>query len=103
MGGEAMMAVAPNPTTGMVTLSAANVTTKAAAEVPGSSGQSTMVQKIYRVNVCGVAGNQLKQFGFPAGATTVNLDLTSLPNGTYILQIFDNNNRWTTQQVVILK
>jgi len=103
MGGEAMMAVAPNPTTGMVTLSAANATTKAAAEVPGSSGQSTMVQKIYRVNVCGVAGNQLKQFGFPAGATTVNLDLTSLPNGTYILQIFDNNNRWTTQQVVILK
>lgn len=104
-GNGAAMAVSPNPSTGMVTLSipsgSGSSKTAASTETPVHASTTT-AQKIYRVKVFGVAGNVLKQFVYPAGSNAVSLDLSDLANGTYIIQVYDNYS-WTSQQVVILK
>ena len=101
------MAVNPNPSTGMVTLStlssgSGGVSTKAVTSTESGVSRAVTSQMVYQVNVLSVSGKLLKQFHYPAGVTTVNLDLSSLENGTYIIQAYDNHD-WTSQQVVILK
>jgi hypothetical protein len=114
--GNGVMAVSPNPTTGMVVISTTPtpptaVTTDAvgdgtkevtSAEAPSAVSNTTTLKKIYQVRVLAPTGTLLRQYTFPSGNTQVNLDLSSLKNGLYIVQVFDSNS-WTSQQVIVLK
>lgn len=63
---------------------------------------TTLPWKIYTIKVLSKQGNLLKTFSYPLGITTVNIDISSLSNGTYTLQTYDNSN-WSSQQMVILR
>jgi hypothetical protein len=91
--------VAPNPASGMVNVS----TTTATANLQSEAASKTVSQsKIYQIKVLGQTGNVLKLFSYSSGVAAANIDLSSLQNGSYILQIYDNVS-WTSQQVVIMK
>lgn len=90
--------ISPNPASGMVTIS-----TEAASQLQSKTESTTVSQKkIYQIKVLDQAGNILKTFIYSAGISTTQINLNSLFNGTYILQIYDNVT-WSSQQVVIIK
>jgi len=90
--------IAPNPSTGMVTIS-----TTATSQAQSDATSTISAQwKIYKLKVLGQSGNQLKALSYPDGVTSTNINLTSLPNGTYTLQLYDKVS-WTSQQIAILR
>jgi len=107
-GSPHIITVSPNPSTGDVTVSTpadASQQLMADAALNSTSSKSKTVStpsKIYQIKVLGQTGNVLKQFSYPSGTTSTNINLSSFANGVYILQIYDNVS-WTSQQVVILK
>jgi hypothetical protein len=90
--------ISPDPTTGIVTvlstIPALTQNTEISKVIRGS--------KIYHIKVIGQMGNLLKQFSYPSGITKTNIDLSSLKDGIYILQVYDNVS-WTSKQFVISK
>jgi len=55
-------------------------------------GQQSCI-KIYEVRVIDLPRRVRKVFHFSQGVTDVNLDLSGLNNGNYILQVFDKVKR----------
>ncbi len=90
--------ISPNPSSGIVTVSSTSTNPS-----QNKTESTTISQnKIYQLKVLDQAGNVLKVFTYSGGISTTQVDLSSLSNGTYILQIYNNVN-WTSQQIVILR
>lgn len=82
----------------MVTIST-NVTDQ---QKNNARSMTALPWKIYIIKVLSKQGNLEKTFSYPSGVSTVNIDISSLSNGTYTLQTYDNSN-WSSQQLVILR
>jgi len=91
--------LSPNPSTGMVTVSSAPLS-KSQSDIALAS--SSQAGSFYAIKVVDQLGNVRKLFTYPTGNTSAQLDLSSLPSGTYFVQISDKMT-WSTQQVIILK
>jgi len=95
--GQNDVIVAPNPTAGNLTVSTAN-SPQTKTETTANSGQ----RMIYQIKIVSQSGAVLKQFEYPSGIITTNLDVSSLPNGIYTMQVYDNVT-WNSQQIDIVK
>jgi len=98
-------AIAPNPSNGDITVSSTSTSSpqlQSDAAMDMTSKTVSVQSKFYQIKVLGQTGNLLKLFTYPSGTTSTNINLSSLANGVYILQIYDNVS-WSSQQVVILK
>lgn len=93
--------IAPNPASGMVTISTMTTGTTNQAQTDAISTAS-MPWKIYQMKLIGPSGNLVGLYKYPVGITSTNIDVSSLPNGTYTLQFFDNTT-WSTQQILVLR
>ena len=102
-GGGPQFVVSPNPSSGNVTVASAASASAATSESTalkstGSPGEN----KIYEIKVTDVQGAIKKSYKHPLGTTSVNLDLSSLKNGTYFIQTY-NNSIWESHQFIMLK
>ncbi|HEY5461894.1 MAG TPA: T9SS type A sorting domain-containing protein [Hanamia sp.] len=95
--GQDGVIAAPNPTTGSLTVST-TTSPQAKSEATTSGGQ----RMIYQIKIVSQSGAVLKQFEYPSGIITTTLDISSLPNGIYTMQVYDNV-KWSSQQIDILK
>ena len=95
---HALAVIAPDPATNIVTVS-----TTSTSQLKSSATTTTELSwKIYQIKILNQQGNLLKTYSYPSGISTISVDVSSLSNGTYTLQMYDNSN-WTSQQIVILR
>ena len=97
-GPQAMSLVSPNPTTGIARISPAKMLSGTGDKLAGSA----VTSKVYQVRVMDVRGVVFKTYNYPGGAENLSLDLSSLNNGIYIIQLFDNKT-WRSTKVILAK
>jgi hypothetical protein len=91
--------LAPNPSTGQVTVSMGSSDAKSSTFSANSVSTTNLV---YQVKVLDPAGNIRQTRNFPGGVANVTLNLGSLPNGLYTIQVYDNVS-WSSEQLLIMK
>lgn len=95
--------IAPNPSKGTVTVSATNSSgTQMALKSSPAATTLSGENSIYQIRVIDQLGNVRKLFSYSSGVSSAQLDLSTLLDGTYTIQIF-NNAQWVSQQIIILK
>ena len=96
--------VSPNPSSGIVSIGLApdGAASTATMKKNVSGSQSVVHPKVYQVRVIDVQGVVRKTFDYPGGMDRLSLDLSSLNNGVYIIQVFDNKT-WKSSKVVLTK
>ncbi|MEO0311181.1 MAG: Secretion system C-terminal sorting domain [Bacteroidota bacterium] len=79
------LTVFPNPTTGIITVTASNAVIEGSVIVYDIAGKAIFKQK------------ELKEIN------SFNIDLSSLHNAIYILKVFDGQTELTTEKITIIK
>ena len=103
LANSAVVAVSPNPSSGIVSIGFTRASGKVNAAGAVKVGGSDAVQrKVYQVRVMDAQGVVRKTFSYPGGLDNVSVNLSDLTSGIYTLQIFDNKT-WTSSQVVLTK
>jgi hypothetical protein len=97
-GGGGLLLASPNPGNGVFTISV----NPSAQPQTAKTATTTNADRFFRIRVTDQSGNIKKEFSYPAGVSRTTVDLSSLPNGTYILQSF-NNKTWNSTQIVIAR
>jgi len=87
-GSTATVVLSPNPTQGIVRISA--------------SGQANGSRKIYAVRVIDLLGRVRRLLRYSTGIGDLSVDLSAMENGTYTIQIFDGKD-WDSHHVLLLK
>jgi hypothetical protein len=93
--------MSPNPSKGIINIGLAPLSAVSALK-PAKTVTAKVQVKLYRVKVLDVQGVLRKEFSYPGGIDRGSLDLSSLGNGVYIIQLYDNKH-WTSQKVIIAK
>lgn len=108
-GGDGLVALSPNPSTGVVSVglpgsgAVRSGVVKSSAVGSGVAGSpARSVPKIYRVKVLDLRGVLQKEFSYPGGVGRPSLDLSGLSNGIYIVQVYDSK-RWVAGKIVVAK
>jgi hypothetical protein len=100
--GNTPFAVFPNPAKGTITVTSAgaDATTQAATLSTNPTPAHPIANKIYQVKISDKYGALRKAISYPRGESNIQIDLSGLPPGNYILQIYDNST-WNSQQIMI--
>ena len=96
--GGGMLLASPNPSNGIFTISVNPSTQTQTAKTANAAA----TERLFRIRVSDQSGNIKKEFSYPNGVSRTTVDLSSLQNGTYILQTF-NNKSWNSTQIVITR
>ena len=83
----------PNPTNGTVSVTLPS---------SGVSGGLAAQPRVYLIKVLDLQGVVQKAYSYPGGTDHISLDLSSLSNGMYIVQVFDNKT-WKSSKVLLTK
>ena len=92
--------VSPNPSSGIVNVSTSGSLVQGSKQSPEMT--TTMHEKIYQIQVIDPTGSVKRSYNYSIGISQTSLNLGDLPNGAYILKIF-NNFTWGSFEIVILK
>ena len=98
-GGNHLLAVSPNPSTGEVSIS---IPSETRLTVSTSAKARHIQSKIYKVIVNDNAGNVVKTFSYPLGVTISKISLSTLVNGSYTLQVYDHV-KWNSQKIILMR
>jgi hypothetical protein len=102
-GGGPHFTVAPNPSSGNLVVTATSEQDETANQTARiANAEKSTDNRIFEIKISNAQGVIKKSYKYSTGVKSVNLDLTSLPSGTYFIQSFDNI-KWESQQFVIIK